>query len=271
MARNPVAIIEMEFGQDAVPGDSIRMLCPFCGGGQGQERSMSAGLSEDGAAILYHCWRNKCGVSGAIPRGGAGLNSVKYEPRKKEIIRADLEIVPEIPAEVRQQAYNAWHILQTHTELGQWGWCASMNRVAMPIRNQAHSRRGWVLRSLMDVKPKTLTALDVVGPRLSWFYRAVQAPTIVVEDMVSAVRGAVVKPLWNFVAINGTHLTPSEEQELASMEHVVFALDRDAVETSAQHCLQFKLLVPRAGFLILPKDLKNLTDKEIEECLASVT
>lgn len=246
------------------PGDTVRVVCPACGGGRSRERSMSITAAEDGA-VLFLCYRASCGARGAI--GGSPTriaNLVRTRQRKYK--------VKEDPSyrfvEFMGPPYPCMGEVE-HYELEDFGcaWDPETGRLAMPVYSPVGRVRGWVLRALDGRLPKTLAVPTAAEPQLGWnkTYRNPEQ-VVVVEDIPSAIR------LGEFgvraVSLLGTHMTEEAKDELIQeATDVAFALDRDAYAKAQGLARDMRIHFRECTAVLLPKDFKDQTDEEVMGCL----
>jgi len=88
-------------------------------------------------------------------------------------------------------------------------------------------------------------------------------PLIVVEDQFSAIKACL---YMNSVALLGTNLSALKVNELlkSGYSHIVIALDKDATGKAVDMLLMYKDLFPKLTILVLTKDIKDCSDKELE-------
>ena len=136
----------------------------------------------------------------------------------------------------------------------------------MSIRSPKDQHRGWVLRSLGTAAHTK--ALSYTGGEvgLSWYKTHPHAPTIVVEDIPSALRAS---QYINSVALLGTGIGQVRAEEIA--EHarngVIMALDQDATGLSFRWARKWGLLWGDVTVLPLKQDLKDMNEQELKELL----
>lgn len=260
------------------PGQQIRTVCPFCGGGDSRERSLSIKLDSESGLILYHCFRGRCAESGVLGGGKLGqLYTYKAEPKVKPPF--DDSHVFELGGEDDTPSYlainkiNSWGLGLADYR---WGYDTASGRLAIPVYGPVAELRGYVLRALTEhQKPKALTGVvRRDDPFIGWIGSREPKDldhVIVVEDVPSAIR--VGKCGYQAVALCGNSPSDAALDELRSAgrgRKIVFALDPDATVNAI-------VLVRRYGLrgsssvLVLQKDFKNMTDKEASDWLKNVT
>lgn len=247
------------------PGTSVRMVCPFCGGGSSNEACMVLTHADDGA-LLFVCHRAHCGASGRLG-GGPVLRRPDARPSRTNSVPEGTVLVdlpPAVQAEIRRQ----WHFDIPPLS---WGWVEQWQRVMMPVRSPKWKHRGWCARALDRGRrgAKTLQYRETEeGPFIHWTGDS-SAVIVVVEDIPSAERLA--QNGYRACAILGTYIDDEAQVEIvreAQREQaaVYVALDRDAAHKTFAYTATLGMLVP-AYALLLPKDFKNMTDTEISDCM----
>ena len=71
------------------PGQSVKVLCPRCGGGRTHEQSLSLSVDQDGQGAAWRCHRGGCGW-----QDGARLSSCSYAPPRAVSYQAPLPHAP---------------------------------------------------------------------------------------------------------------------------------------------------------------------------------
>lgn len=238
-------------------GESKRTLCPSCGGGSTREKSLSVTRGEDNN-LIWQCFRASCEESG---RTGVPTNSptiitpTKAKPRKIFEGRTD-----PLPDRLIEKVHILWGI----TNPPHWYYTSEYGgRIAMSVRSPKYLHRGWVLRDVWNrSQAKTLNFIEDNEVSLSWYKNHAQRPTVLVEDIPSAIRAA---KYVNAVALLGTGIGLEKAQEIAqhATGPVVVALDQDATNQSFDLLYKYALLWDNPIILPLQKDLKNLTEEEL--------
>lgn len=256
------------------PGQTLRVVCPFCGGGSDGERSMAITLNADNGLILYICFRGHCGESGVIGNGGGSLVYKRSPPAFTPYERGDVVPVSakRVPSWVREQLAK-WRIRPE--EVTHWFYSPAEDRILMPVHGPLYELRGYVRRGPPDRKPKVLTGLvDNTQPFQGWHLRDTpRTHLILVEDVPSAYR----LMLNDAEAVALTGCTPSDDalDEIVRVarqrkQQVVWALDPDATSKAIKYSSKVSLRVA-SRVLVLDKDIKDMTDEEIYECLNALS
>ena len=240
-------------GETLPEGTSTRIVCPTCGGGTSEEKSLS--VTHADGAILWQCFRAKCDEA-----GGSGNTTPSVSAEVKPIVRWEGKTHP-VPEQVALRIEHLWGL----RDVDDWYWTTDMGgRVAMSIRDPMNVHRGWVLRSITGGQStKALTYIEK-GESLSWYRSKASAPTVLVEDIPSAVRAGT---HVNAVALLGTAMSLEKAAEIATHapRPVLIALDQDATAQSFQMKKKYELMWGDVQILMLHKDLKNMTETELQE------
>lgn len=256
-------------GMTLEPGQSIRMVCPFCGGGSSGERSMSIKLSEENGLLLYHCFRANCPAAGVIGNTGV-VRTTRPAPSTWE--PWDCSGFNTYISDEGMDKLNSWRISATASGIR---WDPTTRRLALPVYGPMEDLRGYVLRAVDDRRPKTLSArLRNDVPFQSWtrrgYHLSEPGRIYVVEDVPSAERLRYAGR--QTVALLGC--TPSEEA-LSEIAHearrrggceLAIALDADATTQALRLQRQYGMR-GHSRVLVLPKDIKDMTDSEVSEWL----
>lgn len=239
-------------------GEQKRLRCPTCKGGNSGEKSLSITKTESG--LLWNCFRASCSE-----KGNTG-DPVLDVPSSKVITNSKTVDIVTYPLGPKAWDYieNTWHI----TEVRHWYWTLQyQGRLAMSVRSPKYMHRGWCLRDIRgELVPKVLTYIEDGEEGLSWYREHLRGPTIVVEDIPSAVRA---NRYVNSVALLGTGIGPERAIEIAdyATRPIIMALDQDATDLSFKWANKWSLLWGDVEVLPLTKDLKNMTEDELMELL----
>lgn len=245
------------FGTNLSLGESTREVCPACGGGSSNERSLSITLGED-STLRWQCFRASCTLNPEA-KGTTRRRTTEKTPLVKRRPQWDGMTEPLTSAE-RQWIKENWGIDKPeywyHTD--EYG-----GRVAMSVRSPKFVHRGWVLRSINpNSRTKALTYINNGEEGLSWYKTTPHALTVVVEDVPSAVRASL---YVNSVALLGTGIGTSRAAEIAenATRPIVMALDQDATNLSFKWARKWGLLWGDVNVLPLKQDLKDMKEKEL--------
>jgi hypothetical protein len=141
-------------------------------------------------------------------------------------------------------------------------------RIAMSVRSPKFVHRGWVLRDISGrASTKALTYIDQGEEGLSWYKTSPNAPTVVVEDIPSAVRASMNGV--NAVALLGTGVGVDRAIEIQenARNGIIMALDQDAIDLSFRWAKKYALLWGDVSVLPLVHDMKDMNDIDLKELL----
>ena len=245
------------YAADLQPGDTLREVCPRCEGGSTNEKSLSISMLEDGD-IVWQCFRAHCEEKNGASGDGSHLTR-KVVPvlKPRKVFEGTTQALSEGDL---AQLEELWGI----SEPPYWWYTPDYGgRIAMSIRSPKYAHRGWVLRSLHSwAHTKALTYLDKDEESLSWYKTNPDVPTVVVEDIPSAVRAS---QHVNAVALLGTSIGFGKAAEIAAHapRPIIIALDQDATAQSFKYAKRYGLMWDNPEILLLPKDLKDMTEDEL--------
>jgi hypothetical protein len=262
------AIIAAE-GSTLEPGGSVRTVCPFCQGGRSSEKTLVITLSDDGA-LLFVCHRANCGARGSL---GGGCIVRKPEKRLPTPRPLDTDELYPIYGREIELIEGDWHMKPPRW----WKHHVGMHMIAMPVFDPQFRTRGHILRQYPGYKgpkPKSLTFKEKVDePWLHW--ASVGRHIFVVEDIPSAERLALLG--YGAVAILGSYIGDDAMLEIVSVANrrkddtLYISLDRDATKKAMEYADKIRLLHHRVCVLTpYPKDFKNLSPEELNECLSGM-
>lgn len=235
------------------------MLCPWCG----QELG-SFFLKRFPGSVFYQCYRASCNKRGKVRLDGEA-ESPAYE--KTRLPEHFTRPTWDLPADVAKD-------LQERYELGgrdctdlRLSFIHEQEALYLPIRQDhkvvAHWLKVW--------PPETRTPFpknDVVVSDRSWhglYIRrlAITAPTIVVEDPLSAIKASY---YGNAVALLGTSLKPEQVHHLQALgDTVICCLDPGAEHAAASMLSRFGGYFDQWHNVYLPDDLKRVPHAHLAE------
>jgi hypothetical protein len=249
------------YGAELTQGETIREVCPLCGGGTQSEKSLAITRDDEGG-LVYICHRASCGSRGTtLYKGGAMLPKLSETIKKRKVFEG--KTVP-LSKYLLERVRTMWGIVDPE----HWYWTKwAGGRLAMSIRSPTYMHRGWVLRDIMGRSSiKALTYLDPDQEGLSWYRDHTDQPTILCEDIPSAVRAS---KYVNAVALLGTGvgLTKAAEIEQYATRPIIVALDQDATSTAFNIALRYSALWGDVEILMLEKDIKDMNEDEVRDLL----
>jgi len=259
-------------------GDTLRTVCPLCGGGSSKERSLAVTREVDKA--LYICHRASCGARGVIWYTSArellsqSTGAPNPAPKKQDVRPMELIDLPKDWSTYLQDRYyfepeELTPYVVRYDLLSQ--------RVAWSVLDKLGTRRGYVLRSYIGADPKSLLVLtDKINT--SWHMNlhnhtpfphpaAGRGVLLVVEDIPSAIRASKYVPT---LALNGTNLSDIALDEVLSsnFKHITFALDADASEKAVHMARKYRVMFKSTKVLMLKQDIKDMKPRELQELMS---
>lgn len=242
-------------------GENIRVLCPACGGGNSRENSLSITLMGDGV-LKWQCFRDKCTLKTGSTSHRYRLQQGGLQVEKK---RKTFEGTTE---ELRTRDKDWITVNWGITKPPFWYYTTEYGgRIAMSIRSPKFTHRGWVLRDIKGTaRTKALTYVDDGEQGLSWYKGHPDSPTIIVEDVPSAIRAS---KYINAVALLGTGVGTDRAIEIGEYapRPIIMALDQDATAQSFKIAHKHALLWGDVEIIPLKKDLKDMEEKELCQLL----
>jgi hypothetical protein len=245
-------------GSELQPGETTHELCPVCDGGSSNEKSLAITRADDGN-LLYVCHRASCDTKGGTQ--SRGHVPVILTPTKKRNKRFEGSLQSLSESQLKR-IFDLWGILNPPA----WYWTPNLRgRVAMSIRSPKYMHRGWVMRDISGrATVKALTYLNDGEVSLSWYKSNPTKPTILVEDIPSAVRAS---KHMTAVALLGTKVGVDKAHEIAenSPNGIIVALDQDATSVAFDIVLRYAALWGKTDILMLKKDIKDMKETELCE------
>ena len=242
-------------------GESVRIVCPACGGGSTQEESMVISVVD--GQVSASCFRASCGY---YIRRGSSLVRTRQSPKKHKLRPYTKPLIGLSPAQ-EQFLFDKVGWSDGHLVMARPMWAPEDSRYAFPIYGPTGACRGYCLRSYdPGASFKALTRMHEAEPHTSWYCHHRDRETVLVEDIPSAVR---VAPYVDCVALLGTSVPPEYIQEILAHTNrrLVWALDNDASALAIKLHKKWSLLCESSRVVLLPKDYKNMTEKELLEQL----
>ncbi len=256
-----IKIKDLAWDADLKVDSSIRLACPFCGGGQSKEESFSITRSKDG--LLYNCFRDQCREHGFISLYRHDLDVpgtlVAGTPRSRplEPYRGLLRALTD---EMEGWWLDRFEIpSQILAECGV-SWAPKEARYYLPIRGPHGRALGYSLRTFYPKagESKVLTFKEDDGLELMGWYISNYENTeaILVEDQVSAMKLFALN--LNSISLIGTHLNTSRMYEiLGYFSKICIALDKDATQRALTFREKFGLFCTDFRVQILERDVKD--------------
>ena len=277
--RNAVAQKVRELASNIPAGETGRYRCPSCFGGADHERSFV--LTAFTHHVVYHCFRAKCGFTGALSTS-ANTNPPSKAMRVPRPYRGALE---PIPAEMHQAMFAKYELSELDIAEQGISYAKEINRVRFPM----YDYRGYVfgenLRAVTsEQKPKALinkfndvpnlhfplNSFTDTGKQSSFHSMSTPDALVLVEDQVSAIK---VSKVQYCAALMGTNLSDQGIKQLMTLgiKKVILMLDGDDAGLKASMKLQREL---SAHFIVKPVLLEKGNDpkhKSLEELNKRIT
>lgn len=133
----------------------------------------------------------------------------------------------------------------------------------MPVVDEGMTLYGYTARKLDDQPgPKTLSFFE--NKRGAWYFNPSSLDVIIVEDQLSAIRAS---KYINAVALMGTDIPEAVLNTLRDKAGKIFlALDKDAYRKSLKITMKNAARIKLTPIKV-PKDLKDMNEHELIECL----
>lgn len=280
VARKTSSILEVQQLAAQLPlHGETRIVCPHCGGGSTNERSLSI-RRPTSLTASYTCWRASCDLGyGSVSLKGDGKTLFNSRMLAKDITKPE-RLTKSIPLIERHSRYLKRYYGLTDALLAYGGVKTAYTdgRIIFGIYSPDRRKRGKTIRTykeLLTVKvdkvtmPKCINELSSENAiSQSWYYkgRELRKKTdtlIVVEDIVSALR---INPHFDSVALLGTSLTAQKQSEIRAQRYknIFLCLDQDATRASARYVKNANINIPGLKTKFLKKDIKNMNDEELQ-------
>lgn len=248
------------------PGEQIRDVCPFCGGGRTKERSFVA--INEGGVIRYICHRGSCGKKGVwLSDSEVGATIAKENKYVAPWPHKFSPTKPELKAFAEKYRLSDDDLSRLRPMR-----CVDENknpRWWYPIFGPHGSVHGGQARSLAGVRPKSLTFLEDGYKLGSWYVCDGAESVVLVEDQVSAAKlGGIITS----VALLGCHLNDTLMLFLAKhTKHLKIALDYDALDKATKMAERVAPYFHTVQVIPLTTDIKNMEtiDEEVRKSVLS--
>lgn len=247
-------------------GSSKAMDCPFCEGGDHNDRNTLGVTRDSQGLVLYICHRAKCGVRGRVLTLGAGYHTAAAG-QKTFIPNPYKGVVREFTMEELSLMSDLWRVDLEDVHHAGWGVAVQEGPylpIIMPVISPTGVCRGHVLRVQNENGTKTVRSFKVLDePWLAWYANKSSADIVVVEDQISALRAS---EFCTSVALLGAEMSQEKFEEvvgLSGARRVWFGLDRDALKKGLELLRRYRLYFPNINLLMLPKDIKNMSTSEM--------
>lgn len=244
-------------------GGFHRSDCPVCSGHN------SFTVTNEDSFLMYNCYKLSCDLGGAVPINltaeeiALKLNAIN-DTRPKVIKPFEIPeyiVTPRLRTEYAQ--YNRY-LRKYELEFENVMYDVKGNRAVFLIQKD-HKIIDAIGRSLDNSLPKwyRYTGLS------NLFSRCVGEPNgvvVVVEDVVSAITVAKVRPNVTGMALLGTNLEPAHTDYLNNFTKIIVALDNDATDKGLEYR---KEIHSKTGIntvaIMLQDDLKEKKEYDLEQ------
>jgi len=259
-------------GESLGEGVTKQLICPFCkedwevqGKPLAWKPCKSMSVTREDTLILYHCFRAGCSYG----RGAIHLLDFTKKPLLKEPSFKPQEYkyrtVPALSNHLDSKiTLSLNEIAAQHIRYAQ-----DRKTVVFPIFDSFGKEVGVVDRSYQGRDPKAITYWFNDVPKIHFPLGVPnKGKILLVEDIPSSIRAA---PYIKSAALLGTSLTPTVLRHLRQFyDDVYIALDEDATGKALAMQKRYQLFFRNFSVVILSKDLKNMTDDEIESALGDI-
>lgn len=251
-------------------GESFRGTCPFCG------ESNVFTVTRDSRGAVFNCYRASCIQGGFVSLHGGSMSDESPTAREVRLAAAARakhkgpytgtlrELNDDEKATLRNRVgFTDWHLDKSGVM-----YAPVDARFAYPIYAATGRRTGWVLRDYGgDARTKSLTFRDTADSGIqSWYRGTGDLGGILVEDIPSAVRAA--RYYGVAIAMNSSNVNKDVVLEIKSYTpYITWAFDPDNVANAIRNHTRYSLMFARSKVLALDKDIKNMTEKELQVCV----
>lgn len=263
------------FAAEVESGTTQRTECPWCGGGDSQEPAFAVTRTNE-AEALYKCHRASCGRSGRLAVWGFKLRQIEDNSSKAEFSftpRLHSSPTHKLGEEWATELLDLYGIRKEEADWSDWLVEADSGNLVLPVRSPFGVVRGHeVRRSKVQIPikpgPKTEPYKLLDEPWMGWYRGINSGPTILVEDAISALK---VSRHFQVCCLHGSHVSLEillEVLEISGVnKDIVLALDKDATSKALKFVVEWRFLAPNFRAVPLSKDMKYLSDKEIEDII----
>ena len=213
------------------PGDRLNgQVCPFCRGGQNEDKSFSITLREDGIA-LYICHRDKCKRHGVRFADGS-FRKIKKRDRPHSVFTSPLHPLSEEDYGVFKRRFNFSPEEVNKANISK----TPDDKYCVPIYAPDGHMRGRLIRGFDSKYLRSYKEINCgEEPLIGWYWcpdrkKDIEPYVVVVEDVFSAMK---LSRYHNAVTLNGTALSVPAILELLDHSIVQYLiLDNDAIKTA---------------------------------------
>lgn len=263
------------FAAEIGTGTTERTDCPWCGGGDSNEKAFAVTRTSE-AEALYKCHRATCGRHGRIACWGFGLRQIfdnSAEVPKSFTPRLYTRNTTKLGEEWAAELLDLYEIRRDEADWSGWRVETDSGCLVVPVCSPVGVVRGVeVRRSKVQVpilaRPKTESYRVLDEPWLGWYRGITTSPVVLVEDAISALK---VSRHFQVACLHGSHVDLEMLLEVLNKtgvtDDIILALDRDATSKALKFIVQWRFLAPNFRAVPLSKDLKYSSDEEIRSIL----
>tara|TARA_R110002012_G_scaffold4345_2_gene20013 strand:- start:2570 stop:3379 length:810 start_codon:yes stop_codon:yes gene_type:complete len=249
---------------DLSEGESVRSDCPVCNG-----RNTFTATKED-SLVKYNCYKLGCSI---VP-GGVPINLTAAEITERLSTLKDGEAKKTIPAFIIPE-YMTWSE-PSHTKfnrfVSRWGLEHESLDILYDVKDE---------RAVFMIRDERNRLIDAVGRSLNgslpkWyrytgnatvFTRCMGEPNgtvILVEDVISAITVAKVRPNVTGMAVLGTNINAAHMEYLQDYTKIIVALDPDATHKSIEYRKEIQSWTGIDTMaMMLQDDIKYKTEEDL--------
>lgn len=251
-----------------------RVQCPFCEGGRNKDRGFSITRVSE-AEARYYCHRATCHRGGRLAVWGFRLRqeSNPDKPLARMFTpRVYTGNTGELGESWLSELLEKYELSREEVDWASWREDLDSKRLVCPVFSPGKVLRGHELRlgrwQVVDGSrrgPKTSHFKNLDDTWMGWYRKVKSGPVLLVEDCISALKGARHFPS---AALLGSHLSLDhllEAVEVAGDFPIFLALDKDATDKTMKFISEWRFIAPNLVARPLSKDLKYYTDQEILE------
>jgi hypothetical protein len=267
------------------PGGRARIRCPECGGSDSDKASLSMFRRLDGQ-VVYKCFRATCSARGAIRLGHTDMDGHDRLMPIEQAINPFTGESGNLPGDIRKKMIEKYGLSNWIVDETELDWTTQfggslVSPVYGPVWDTTQQvRRGVVVRPFPGSVgyPKTINHREVaLAPFIGYFagrnFSYIKRPkrVIVVEDFISAMKVAdAINPTDADIcvaALNGSSISKLAAWELADVERIDLALDKDAFPAAVKYKILHGPIWNEVVVWRLEKDLKYVPQERIREAL----
>lgn len=247
-------------------GESVRVVCPYCGGGSTQEESLVI-TRISSATCLWKCHRDKCDKdSGYInSRHSVKVSSTAREPKEEVVLKTSLLTKEDIEFFKLRFSIREYLLDEFSVSVSEDG------RIVYPLYNFNRIRIANTLRNYSELSnDKSLLKNKVVkeagheGQVYGYYWNnpvSITDDLIIVEDATSAI---ATSEYCDALALTGTHISDELANTLASIDYtnIYLCLDADATRKAIKLVDRFSAILPNMQARRLERDIKDLNAQD---------